>query len=461
DTMELSSLLDKYESTTLTLPALPKSYIKVEIFDETFQKSIGHSQQNCLLPFARSESYSIPIRSSRTLIDVPRNAHNPHGVKEVHEIEFDIKALSTVFRFNPGDNIGILPINSANDVSFVLNKLSLNDLSDRKIEIQLIADSKKKLPKYLPLHTSIRECLSECLDLRTIPKKLFLRCLLEYLDVKERRVLEILCSKEGADEYKSERYLNGSTTFLAILSWFESWKQIPFHLLLEHLPRLLPRPYSIANSPLKDPNVFKIWFSVNDPPGVTTTMLLKRIQEAEEKVETNVCLYLRESQPFIYTENEIKDPVILIAAGVSLSPFLGFLEHRQEQLKLTGKDQLSNASLFFGSRYEKNNRCRDILVQHLQTGSLNDLMEAFSWDVDSKQRHVQDLIALNESLIAERLKADCRIYVCGNLDMTADIRKLLCKCLMTDSEKYETERQAEIFLQQLIDDKRYVESTWW
>lgn len=282
---------------------------------------------------------------------------------------------------------------------------------------------------------------------------------MEYLlDDQEKRIIAILCSKEGAAEY-SERIVNAGVVFLDILNMFRSWNGIPFELLLEHLPRLLPRPYSIANSPLKDRNILRIWFSLNEPPGVTTRMLQNMIRESESHSTQSLPIYLRQRNAFSYTRNEINDAVILIAAGVGISPFLGFLEHREEIQKLEKGVQLASATLFFGCRYQSETWCKDILKHHLRVGSLNDLKEAFSRDATSAHKYVQDQIKSSQTSIVEQLfKDNCRIYVCGSVNMVKDVRKSIENCLIETADY--SDAYANYFIQRLIKDKRYVEDTW-
>lgn len=296
--------------------------------------------------------------------------------------------------------------------------------------------------------------------MHAIPKKQFLRSLIEHLvDDAEKRILSILCSKEGATDY-SERILNARLGFLDILQSFKSWNQIPFQLLLEHLPRLLPRPYSIANSPLQNPNILKIWFSIAEPSGVTTRMLDDMIKRANSGAAVTVPIYLRQGNAFSYSLNEMCDPVIFVAAGVGVSPFLGFLEHREEAHKLDKEIPLANATIFYGCRHESESLCKNIFHHHLQTGSLNELKESFSRDVDSRHKYVQDQIQSNANSIADVLiKDNGRIYVCGSVSMVQDVRKSIQNCLaeyLSDS----TNGDAIEYVQKLVTDKRYIEDTW-
>ncbi|XP_037041144.1 methionine synthase reductase [Bradysia coprophila] len=454
--MEMRDLICKYESKSLTLPTLPVGYIQVKSsVEEWTSDSSQHSQQNVLLPFAaESKCHSVPIKSSRLL-----TTSSNQNVKPVYELLFDVEQIKE-FLFNPGDTIGILPINSDDEVTIVLEAASLSELSQLKIAIELAAGSKKKLPNHLPQETSIRKCLLECLDLHAIPKKLFLRSLIEHLvDDEERRVLAILCSKEGATDY-SERILTAGVGFFDILQMFKSWNQIPFQLLLEHLPRLLPRPYSIANSPLQNQNILKIWFSLAEPPGVTTKMLHDMIKRANSGVTTMVPIYLRQSNAFSYTLNEMTDPVIFVAAGVGVSPFLGFLEHREQVQKSDKEVRLANATMFYGCRQESESLCKDIFRHHLQAGSLSDLKEAFSRDVNSQHKYVQDQIQSNANMFAEVLiRGKGRIYVCGSANMVQDVRKSIQNCLAEHLDDSTTSDTIES-IQKLIRDKRYVEDTW-
>lgn len=336
----------------------------------------------------------------------------------------------------------------------MLNAISpSSELYDQKISIQLIAGSRKKLPNYLPHETSIRKCVRECLDLHSIPKKLFLRSLIDYLmDDEEKRFLAILCSKEGAADY-SERILQSGIVFLDILKNLKSWNEIPFPLLLEHLPRLLPRPYSIANSPY-DRNNLKIWFSLHEPPGITTKMLCDVISNASPLVP----IYLRQSNAFTYTRNEMNDPVILIAAGVGVSPFLGFLDHREAVKNLESGVRLANATVFYGCRYERDNLCDEIFKRHLKTGSLNDLKMAFSRDSNSEYKYVQDQITSNGNLFVETLiKSNGRVYVCGSVNMVQDVKKTIRECL---ADSLVDSNASNEYIQNLIKDKRYIEDTW-
>ena len=83
----------------------------------------------------------------------------------------------------------------------IFSRLKLENVIDKSCTVRILADTKKakaKIPDYLPCQgASVRSLLKTCLDIRGVPKKLFLRSLVDYTtDPKEKRRLEELCSKQ-------------------------------------------------------------------------------------------------------------------------------------------------------------------------------------------------------------------------------------------------------------------------
>lgn len=193
----------------------------------------------------------------------------------------------------PGDTIGILPQNSDEVVNQIIDKsvdLKSKCLDAIRLIITTEALNQKKVPKmpiHLPAHqTTIYKLLQESVDVHAFPKKAFLWALVNYnllTDEIERRFIEILCSREGSSLYAAE-ILQSRITFFDLLNRLRSWcfNIENIGVLFEHLPRLMPRPYSISNSLIstetmddycRKSTILKIIFSINNPPGITTRML--------------------------------------------------------------------------------------------------------------------------------------------------------------------------------------------
>lgn len=204
--------------------------------------------------------------------------------------------------------------------------------------------------------------------------------------------MEYLCSKEGSSEYTTH-ILNKSLTLIDLFKIFKSCMP-PIEIILEHLPRLLPRSYSIVNSKQNNPNFLKICFSVmdigNDRKGLTTgwleEIILKKsnIEDKMEQLSLNnksieVPIYIRKNlNGFNLPENK-ETPLILIGPGTGVSPFIGFLEEREHLLLKDSEGKFGFVWLFFGCRNpELDFIYEDELKKFVSKGVVNKLSTAFS-----------------------------------------------------------------------------------
>lgn len=77
-------------------------------------------------------------------------------------------------KFHPGDTIGVVPQNNQEEVQFILEHLNLRGKSDCSYTIHLQKDVKSKLPPHIPVKSTLRYVLTNCVDLRGIVKKVFI-----------------------------------------------------------------------------------------------------------------------------------------------------------------------------------------------------------------------------------------------------------------------------------------------
>lgn len=107
-------------------------------------------------------------------------------------------------------------------------------------------------PFFLPLVCSMRSLLGEVLDISGTPRRAFFETLsLFATDEVEREKLVELSSPDGADllyEYATRE----KRTYVEVLGDFPSCK-VPLKRLLQLIPRLRPRGFSIASSSLETP----------------------------------------------------------------------------------------------------------------------------------------------------------------------------------------------------------------
>lgn len=103
------------------------------------------------------------------------------------------------------------------------------------------------------LKCSLRELLTNELDIGAIPHRSYFAALSRFaIDDEERAKLLELASPEGTDLY-FDYCLREKRNYIEILEEFHSLRGIPLTKFLEMIPRIPPREYSIASSPLKHP----------------------------------------------------------------------------------------------------------------------------------------------------------------------------------------------------------------
>ncbi|XP_068633973.1 methionine synthase reductase [Battus philenor] len=453
------------KQTRISLPTLKDNYLKI-VYGNCDNEQETSNGPELPLPFADSGVINARLCKWRRL-----TAEHP-DYKPVYEVTLDIKGSNLIFR--PGDTIGIIPQNIDTEVANIIDHLELAEVADCTYCLTINSDQKgAKIPLHVPVKSTLRYVLTHCVDIRGIVKKLFLLALANYTeDDHEKQVLEYLCSKEGSAVYNNY-ILNQKLCILDIFQIFKSCKP-PVEVILQHLPRLLPRPYSIINSGLKNPNELKICFSVinigNNRKGLVTGWLESIINEnglenmmknitivdkKENKLLGNIPIYLRKNINQFSFPEEISRSMILIGPGTGVAPYIGFLEERND---CNIKDK--NIWLFFGCRHPNYDFIyKEELQNFIDGGALSKLSTAFSRYDNCDNKYVQDAILRDGDRVANVLKQGALVYVCGDVQgMAAQVKDCFVKCLI-DFGNYTTE-QAERFICDMQKEKRYLVDSW-
>ena len=343
--------------------------------------------------------------------------------KEV--IHYEIGLGDSGIIYQPGDSLGIFPVNNNSLVRAIINRLKIK-------------------PTYIPegYDLNIYELLEKKFEILTPTNRLikFVNeninnyALNRSLAAKNRNIL--MDFKYGKD----------------ILDFMNLDENLKFDILhfLTLLKPLQHRAYSIASSNLIFKNSVHLTVSTQrwqkktrDYGGVCSTFL-SDICELGDKVK----IFLIPNKLFKLPNDQNK-PIIMIGPGTGVAPFLSFLQERK-YLESNGKNWL-----FFGAQTKKSDFIyEDQISNFVEEKILNNLDTAFSRDQD-KKIYVQDKIYERSNEFFQWLENDAIVYVCGDAqkmakDVEAKIIKTIEKELKCDDKK------AFEYLKKLKKDKRYL-----
>ncbi|XP_074681827.1 methionine synthase reductase isoform X2 [Strix aluco] len=221
--------------SALNIPALPPEYIEVQ-----FQDTHGENPHLSSL-ISEGTTFEVPVTKAVQLT-------REDAIKTALLLELDV--ADTVFDYQPGDAFCVMCPNNVNEVEELLQILGLSEKGEYFVCVKVKQGTKKKgaaHPQHIPERSTLKFILTWCLEIRAIPKKAFLRALVECTsDAGEKRRLQELCSRQGASDYT--RFIRDSNVcLLDLLHAFPSCKP-SLNLLIEHLPKLQARSYSVSSS---------------------------------------------------------------------------------------------------------------------------------------------------------------------------------------------------------------------
>eukprot|EP00056_Hartaetosiga_gracilis_P004000 m.70237 g.70237 ORF g.70237 m.70237 type:complete len:668 (+) comp11664_c0_seq1:84-2087(+) len=394
-------------------------------------------------PFSQKNPFAAKVATRRELYD--------DDERSCLHVELDIAGSS--LKYAAGDHVAIFPKNNP-DIVERLGKRLKCDL-DEVIYLHTTDQfSRKKTP--FPCPCSYRTALTHYVDICSVPGLNVFQELIQYAeDEDEKKRLTFLVSKEGRKEF-AEYAHNSIRTIVQVLQDFSS-VSIPADHLLELLPRLQPRYYSISSSSRMHPDKIHITAAVvrytapagHEMEGVATTYL-ERVNLINEKIP----IFLRRST-FRLPKPSV--PVIMIGPGTGLAPFRGFLQDRQA-LRSQGKDTGAMV-LFFGCQHEKQHYMyREELEGFMREGTLTHLYTAFSRD-GPKKVYVQHLMEDHEAEIGELIRMGAHIYVCGDAKhMARDVHRCIVNIIKTTFSCSTTD--AEDRLAQMALRRKFQQDVW-
>ncbi|CAD5212668.1 unnamed protein product [Bursaphelenchus okinawaensis] len=458
-----TEILRKVEN--LRVPVCSKSYIRGEVLENEFDPSTVEWQNGATFPGALGRPFDCTIHSIEEISSEP----------DVRKPKFEVqlafeKNEPAVRNFEAGDSFYVICPNAEMDVEFILARLNLTSKANLQYKFTVDEDSDKSLPDYIPSLCSIRYVLTYCLDIRRVPGRPVIRALAEYCtDPKERRRLLELCSVDGGKEFQ-QHVQSASISVIDLLIHFESCSP-PIERLVEILPRLLPRAYTVASWDLYAKNRFRFVVSLMKTQaqnGVVYTRFglcsgyLRSLMNGDQ-----VQLIVKEPSKFRFPlavkRNIALDqaPIIMIAPGTGIAPFLAFLERFRDLKQMTGAKPNSKRYLFYGSsNFDKEFIFRKEIEKLKEEGVLTDLIlcESKPTDSNTPARYVYDGLGDQPKEFFDFLFSSPQpfIYACGDVkqmsrklwDTLSNLLSQHCNLTKMEAVQYLTEwRKTEYFIE--------------
>lgn len=400
-------------------------------------------------PFDMKNPYLAPVTMNRELYK---------GERSCMHLEFDLSGSK--IRYESGDHVAVYPLNNPETVLKIGNLLDVN--LDQVITLRnLDEDSTKKHP--FPCPCSYRTALLHYVDITCLPRTHVLKELSEYAsneDEKQKLKLMGAPSAEGKALY-NEFILKNCRSILHILEDFPSLKP-PLDHVIELLPRLQCRYYSISSSPKVHPQSIHVTAVLidyktptnRDVRGVATGWLKGKKTENGYPPPT-VPVFVRRSQFRLPSKPQI--PIIMIGPGTGLAPFRGFIQERHLS-KQEGKP-VGETILYFGCRKKTEDFLyEDELNMYLDAGTLTKIYLAFSRDQKDKI-YVTHLLQQNRQEIWNIIEHNGHIYVCGDArSMAKDVHNIIVDIIHVEGQKSKAE--AEAFLKRMESQRKYSCDVW-
>ncbi|VDK64406.1 unnamed protein product [Onchocerca ochengi] len=458
------------DDSQLRVPVAKDSYLNCEITFDEFNTDNLPWQNGCDITGALNQKYQAHVVSVSNLTSLAIQ-------KPKKEIVVDLEHSAEI-SYEPGDAFYFLVPNVREEVDFILERIGFLEAADRKLIITVKSQSTTKsavLSPYIPEISTLRYIFMWCLDIRRSPGRPLLRVLAECTEneCQKRRILE-LCSAQGAEEF-TKFVRQAGLSLVDFLLNFPSCRPT-VERLIELLPRLLPRPYSVSC-------IRELWgkrmrfifslahFNATDGRrfhrfGLSSGWL------ATLKEGQQILLFLKESSRFrlpppVHSSFDLtRIPLIMICTGTGLAPFLSFLQ-KLDFLK-AGKYRVRR-ELYFGIRNIKDDCIYyEDIIRSVDENILShvSLCESQPYNGFTNKRYVQDALQerareISDILLRKNEDEDhpAIIFVCGS---SKQILQGVADAFLHIFNEFlnKNKNEAELFLKELRKNDRYVEDVW-
>ncbi|MDG2393706.1 MAG: assimilatory sulfite reductase (NADPH) flavoprotein subunit, partial [Thalassotalea sp.] len=381
---------------------------------DVVQLPVDNASQNQTSQYSKENPFTATILANQKITGRDSN-------KVVQHIEIDL--ADSGITYQPGDALGIFPVNDKALVAEIVKLLTLELSQNVLLNEQDI---------------SLEQALTSELEITKLNKA----SILAWAELANNDELTALLS-----DSEQLRELINTVQFIDFAKQYPA--QVSAQQLASTLAAITPRLYSIASSQADVEEevhltVGLVEYEVENQQrlGCASGFLIERLQEDDE-----VKVFIEHNNNFRLPTNP-ETAAIMIGPGTGVAPFRAFVQQRSAD-EASGKNWL-----FFGDQ----TFTQDFLYQvewqsYLKSGELSRLDVAFSRD-QAQKIYVQDKLKAQGSDVFAWLESGAHLYICGDMQrMAKDVHQALVEIISEHGAK--TFAQAEDYLKQLRINKRY------
>lgn len=320
------------------------------------------------------------------------------SAKEIRHVSFALP--ETDMEYEAGDALSVMPINNAELVGMLIERLGVAADVVPEGEEQTL---ETLLTTQYEISTPSRDMISGVAELSGHEE------LNRLLNNNDKEALEnFLWGRDTLD------LLNLNADAALSVSQFMAW-----------LKPLQHRAYSISSSPnIHNGEVHLTvaavrWsFDQREHRGVASTYLADNAPEGSE-----VSIFMSPNKSFRVPADDTV-PMIMVGPGTGIAPFRAFLEERK------AREAKGENWLFFGDQHRSSDFIyEDQISELLEEGTLDRLDLAFSRDQEEKV-YVQTRMKENSKTLFEWLEQGAYFYVCGDATrMARDVENALLEII--------------------------------
>jgi sulfite reductase alpha subunit-like flavoprotein len=350
---------------------------------------------------------------------------------------------SNSLKYAVGDTISLYPENDPKDVQSLINLQGWNDIADCPLNLE-------SPPHMEPeggwiKNLTLRSLIKYHLDIMAVPPRSFFQLVWHFAsDQRDFEKLKELGKIEESEQLYD--YVNRPhRSILEVIQEFFSLK-IPIEHLLEVIPLIKPRLFSICNVPRTD--AIELTIAI-----VEYSTIIRRIRKG---LCTNWLKSLKIADKIVISinSNNLKIPksdMILIGPGTGIAPVRAIIQYNDENY--TNGNGGYNYLLFTGHRYKE----KDYLYG-TEWPNMKGLQVINSFSREGGG-YVQDTIWKNKLKVATVLNNGGGLYLCGSSGKMPTQVRITVQEILKETNSWDDEKVKDEMLK-MEKEKRYIQETW-